>query len=378
MNSTIKYILNNMRINIIVILIIAMVFIIQLMLTLELWTSFYPAGSSSLSGACYGFEIAKAEKEDIQDVILEYPSDLVNPLDIQLAGYGSQNHFQLITDNMLSEEEFDTNWLSDYPTDYIELYAPLTQLSEKRINQIGSYDSSEIKSDTVVLIDHNLSISDINLNNYVYISEQPYLIVGIADVFEADWDNKGYQYLCSIDTVLESTSRHVLVFQYNEPLKNSDYDQLLSYVTESFEITEIYMPYVLDTEQSAMSQRLILEVIILVIVCLCLIMSFIDFVIETRNKEYRIYRICGARGFNIVMMIVLHISFLCVIAETISWAVFFLIMHYTKLTALDSIPIQWALINSLLFWALLIIVLLLYRCKDHIQIRRLGLSRTVR
>lgn len=378
MNNTLRYLINNMKVSIEAIAVIASVFVIQLVLTSEIWAYFFPTGSKSLTGACYGFEVAEFEESDLKEMILGYPSNFIEPLDIQLAGYGTQKHFQIITSDKISNEEFRSKWLSESPTDYILLYAPLTPLSKIRIDDKGSYDPAKVNSASVVLLNRGSSSSDIYLGDYVYISEKPFQIVGTADIFETTWDHIGYKYICNVDAVLETTSDYEVIFQFKEPLNASEYQKLLSYVDDSLEVTATNMPYLQNAEQRAISGRLLVEAIILVMVCLCLITGFIGFVIDRRHKEFNIYRICGARSSYIVKLIILHISFLCAIAELISWSAFVLIVHCTKLTPFDGLSVQFVLINSMAFGVILVVVMLIYLFVDNKQTRRLGLSRTAR
>ena len=107
-------------------------------------------------------------------------------------------------------------------------------------------------------------------------------------------------------------------------------------------------------------------------------MSFIWYVLENRQKEFRVYLICGSSYLYIVKQIILHISVLCIVAELIGWCIFFLIINCTRMVALKTVPFGYAFINSISFWFLLLIVMSVFLMKDFIQKQRLGLSRITR
>ncbi len=383
MNNTLKHLVNNKKQSLGIIIILAIILFVQLYLTSELWVAFYPSGKEKLNESCYSFVVSDPTPKALETMVKSVPADITGILDIQLVGTGLEYHDQLITAEVFDEQQYKEWFPEEYGETYqeIRLIAPLTPLSSKRINNYGSYDPSKINDSTIILLDNWRTYSDSQLfiGKYVYISGEPYEIVGAADIYEVEWDNEIYnKYIGSIGTVLKTTSRYEVVFQFDKPLKNSMYKKLLAFVEESFEVTDAEMPYVLNEEESNDVTRFSAEILICIAVCLFLTMDFIEYVIENRKKEFRVYLICGASSFYNVKLIFYHVSLLCLFAEITGWTTFILLMQLTRLVAFDKIPLAFALINIFSFWILLMIVMIIYLIKDHIQKRKLGLSRIAR
>ena len=383
MNRTLKHIWNNKKTNLEVIIVLSIILVIQLYLVAELWSSFYPEGNKVLSESCYSFVVNNPNETNLNDLMVVYPKDMIVPLDIQFVGTGVQNHAMVITAVPYDEEKYKELISNEFgnPQD-IRLYAPLTPFSEKRINNIGTYDSLSVNNGSVVLVDNvfdSYSKSKMNNDKYVYIAGSAYKISGGINVYEVEWNEEiQFKFISNVKTVLKSTSNYEIIFQFDKPLKPIDYSRLSDYVDSKFEVIDTKLPYTLNQKQTDDAKTYTLIILSSVVLCLFLTMSFIWYVLENRQKEFRVYLICGSSYLYIVKQIILHISVLCIVAELIGWCIFFLIINCTRMVALKTVPFGYAFINSISFWFLLLIVMSVFLMKDFIQKQRLGLSRITR
>lgn len=389
MNRTLKYLLNNIRQNSGLIIVFTLIMIIQLLLTSELWFKYYPTGKKALSQACYSFEIEDFEKEDVLRVMVDYPKSMVKPLDVQLVGMGEQNHPELISENKFDETnpEYLTLMqdMDDSYSETVRIYAAITSLSERRINDVGSYDRSKLRDNAVVLLPMRFGVaqkkrSEFDVGKYAYVLGNSLEIVGVADIYEVSRAEYAFpfEYIGNINTVLKLTSKHEIVFQFEKPLKSEEESRLIAYVVKHFTVTSTKGPYVLEQDQLESLKRLTTISTLGIILCFWLTIEFIWYVLECRRKEFRVYQICGATEKHITKMILIHISILCFISECLGWGVFCLLQKFTMLIQLDNVPWLFALINILLFWIIAMIVVSLNLAIEALQKKKLGISRTAR
>lgn len=389
MNRTIKYLLNNKKQNAGLIIVFALIMIIQLLLSSELWFEYYPTGKKALTQACYSFEIEDFEKEDVLRVMVDYPKSMVKPLDVQLVGMGEQNHPELISENKFDETNPEyLTFMQDMDDSYSEtvrIYAAITSLSERRINDIGSYDRSKLLDNSVVLLPMRFGLSqqkrsEFDVGKYAYVMGNSLEIVGVADIYEVSRAEYSFpfEYIGNINTVLKLTSKHEIVFQFEKPLKYEEETRLIAYMVGHFSVTNIKEPYVLEQNQLDSLKRLSTISTLGIILCFWLTIEYIWYVLESRQKEFRVYQICGATGKYTIKQILIHISVLCFISECLGWAVFCLLQKFTMLIQLDNVPWLFALINILLFWIIAMIIVSLNLAIEALQKRKLGISRTAR
>ena len=149
-------------------------------------------------------------------------------------------------------------------------------------------------------------------------------------------------------------------------------------MSERFTVTRVNEPYILEQNQIKSLKRLTVVAILCIILCFWLTIEFIWYLLECRQKEFRVYQICGATGKYIVKLILIHISILCFVSEFIGWAIFIILQKHTGLVQLDSVPWPFALINLLSFWIIAITVVSVNLALEATQKRKLGISRTAR
>lgn len=389
MNRTFKYLLNNKKQNAGVIIIFTLIMVIQLLITSELWFKYFPSEKKALSQACYGFEVNTVDKNGIDCMMSKYPKDLVNPLDVQLVGIGEQNHPELIFEqaiditnpNHLKQlQETDSSF-----SENVRIYAPITGISEKRMYDKGSYDPTKLCDDTVVLLAMRQGVSwknrsEFDVGNYLYVLGNSLKIVGVADIFEVSWEEESlpFEYLSNIDTVLKIAPKHEIIFQFEKPLSKQEEANLTTYVSEQFAVTNAKAPYTLEQSQIDSLKKLTTIAILCITLCFWLTIEFIWYVLERRQKEFRVYQICGASEITITKLILIHISVLCLISECLGWGCFCLLQKHSRLIQLDTVPMAFALINIISFWIIVMIVVSVNLFLEAMQRKKLGLSRSAR
>ena len=229
MNRTFKYLLNNKRQNAGVIIVFMLIMVIQLLLTSELWFNYFPSGKKVLSQACYSFEVEDVDKEIIARLMTDYPEGIARPLDVQFAGTGVQDHPELISEHIINKGDPDYLALfqdaDEVYSETVRIYAPITEFSERRINDKGSYDLSRLDNDSIVLLPvkrgvYQQSRSGFDVGKYLYVLGNSLEIIGVADIYEVDREENpiSFEYIGNTDTVLRLTSQYDIVIQYDKPL----------------------------------------------------------------------------------------------------------------------------------------------------------------
>lgn len=389
MNRTIKYLLNNKKQNAGVITVFSLIMVIQLLLTSELWYEYFPSGKEALSQACYSYKVEDVDKTVLANLMTDYPKGIVKPSDVQLAGTGVQDHPELISEHVLKKDDPEYKTLlqdtEDISTETIRIYAPITEFSENRINDKGSYEFSRLGNDSIVLLPVKMGIhkgerSGFEVGKYLYVLNNSLNIVGVADIYEVKNEEYpiSFEYIGNTDTVLRLTSEYEIIYQFEKPLSSEEEQLLESYMAERFSVTDISKPYVIEQNRLDSLERLTIVSILGIILCFWLTIEFIWYLLELRQKEFRVYQICGAGGKYITKLILIHISVLCFISECMGWAVFGLLYRFTRLIQLESIHWAFALINILFFWIIAILVVSVNLAIESIEKRKLGISRTAR
>ncbi len=389
MNRTFKYLLNNKRQNAGVIIVFMLIMVIQLLLTSELWFNYFPSGKKVLSQACYSFEVEDVDKEIIARLMTDYPEGIARPLDVQFAGTGVQDHPELISEHIINKGDPDYLALfqdaDEVYSETVRIYAPITEFSERRINDKGSYDLSRLDNDSIVLLPvkrgvYQQSRSGFDVGKYLYVLGNSLEIIGVADIYEVDREENpiSFEYIGNTDTVLRLTSQYEIVFQYDKPLTREEETGLNAYMFERFNVINIKAPFVLEQSQLDSLKKLTAIAVLGITLCFWLTIEFIWYVLERRQKEFRVYQICGASGKYITKQILIHISVLCFISECLGWAVFLMLQKFTRLIQLDNVPWAFAMINILSFWIIAMIVVSINLALESIEKRKLGISRTAR
>lgn len=287
----IKYIREHLSFHFLVVFIYGIFFFLLLILTSEL---LYQNGFSaySVEDTSYIFEVDCNNATQLND--LDCPVESID--DVSL--YVDKGEFTLVSF--------------------------FTEISSRRLsgNQRLYLDTNEILSSSKTAIMFKLSE-----DNRIEIDNREYIYRGITNVvFNSDL-SKGIKLLCTSETLFNSIDENSsvkIVFLFEHPISDREIKELQDYVYDSFG-TYTYTKPVSEVEKfaSVYSSNLF-YIVSLCILCLGCFIRVIVAVIEEREKEYVIMRLCGASKNKILLFTVNHLLFILNVSVIIGSLIFLL------------------------------------------------------